>query len=301
MNHQIIAKIPLIKHAENVKVLQKGFSHDKKYKIDDKYLLRVFPKEDATNRKQEFQILNELFTLSDYVPEAIEFGVLDCEDCAYMILEFVAGEDGEVALPLLSEKEQYEVGFKAGLELKKLHQLPAPVEAESWYTVKKRKSDKYLNELKDMPEVDKSVVHLLENHIKINEHLMIDRPNTFQHDDFHPNNLVFHKGKFAGFIDFQQMDWGDPVHDLHKLGFFAIQVSVPFSIGAIDGYHEGKEISDEFWQLFSLYDAMHAVAAIVWGKRMSEEQGALLLRYSLANIKDHDNFEKNVPSWYQTR
>lgn len=49
--------------------------------------------------------------------------------------------------------------------------------------------------------------------------LLKGRPNTFQHDDFHPSNILIHNRNFSGIIDFGRMDWGDPIHDLQKLGF----------------------------------------------------------------------------------
>ncbi|MCE7792052.1 aminoglycoside phosphotransferase family protein [Salipaludibacillus sp. CUR1] len=37
---------------------------------------------------------------------------------------------------------------------------------------------------------------------------MKQRPNLFQHDDFHLGNIIVNNKKFAGVIDFNRYDWG---------------------------------------------------------------------------------------------
>ncbi|KMJ60511.1 aminoglycoside phosphotransferase [Bacillus sp. LL01] len=288
-----------MREANSVQQLTKGFSNDQKFVIDDKYLIRLFPLEDANHRRKEFETITMLSSLSDFVPEAIVFGVQESLGLAYMVLKYLPGKDGEEALSSLTEREQYLVGFQAGKELKKLHDYPAPQGAEPWNIHKKRKSDRYIEELKQLEDIDKGIISKLISYIKSNEYLMDGRPNRFQHDDFHPCNLIVDGKEFVGFIDFQRMDWGDPLHDLQKLGFFGIKVCVPFSIGALDGYNGGEKISQEFWELFALYSAMHVVSSFVWGKKMGEEQYELLSRYAMDVLRDHDYFREVIPRWYR--
>lgn len=40
---------------------------------------------------------------------------------------------------------------------------------------------------------------------------------------------------------FNRMNWGDPIHDFLKAGMFSSEVSIPFSIGQIKGYHANRE------------------------------------------------------------
>ncbi len=292
-------EFPFMREANSVQQLTKGFSDDQKFVIDDKYLIRLFPLEDANHRRKEFETISMLSSLSDFVPIAIEFGVQEALGLAYMVLSYLPGKDGEEALSSLTESEQYHVGFQAGNELKKLHEYPAPEGTEPWNIHKKRNSDRYIEELKLLEDLDTRVVNKLISYIKLNEYLMEGRPNRFQHDVFHPCNLIVERKEFNGFIDFQRMDWGDPIHDLQKLGFFGIKVSVPFSIGALDGYNGGEKISEEFWQLFALYSAMHVVSSFVWGKKMGDEQYDLLSRYAMDVLGDHDDFRENMPRWYR--
>lgn len=292
-------EIPYLREANSIKQLTKGFSNDQKFVLDEKYLIRLFPIEDANHRRREFETINKLSLLSDFVPKAIEFGEQESLGLAYMVLTYLPGRDGEDALSNLTEREQYLVGFQAGNELKNLHEYSAPEGTEPWNIHKKRKSDRYIEELKLLEDIDTELISKLINYIESNDYLMEGRPNRFQHDDFHPCNLIVEDKEFNGFIDFQRMDWGDPIHDLQKLGFFGIKVSVPFSIGAIDGYNGGEEISEEFWKLFALYSAMHVVSSFVWGKKMGEDQYELLSRYAMDVMRDHDDFREYIPRWYR--
>ncbi|MGM0834822.1 MAG: aminoglycoside phosphotransferase family protein [Bacillota bacterium] len=290
-------KIMHLKNAKSIVELDKGFSLDKKYIIDNKYLLRLFPIEDVKHRRMEYDTIQALSAYSNFVPAGVDFNTLEELDKAYMILTFLPGEDAEVAMKGLTEKEQYHVGFIAGRELKKLHELEAPYDHEPWHILKKKKSDRYIEGLKKI-DIDQQLKELLENYILKNEYFMKERPNRFQHDDFHPSNLVIHNKAFAGIIDFQRMDWGDPVHDLQKLGFFSKRVSVPYTKGVVDGYHEDGGVTQEFWELYCLYSAMHIVSAIVWGLKMGQEQYDVLYNYSMDVLRDHDNFSCLVPKWY---
>ncbi|SDJ15702.1 aminoglycoside phosphotransferase family protein [Salimicrobium halophilum] len=297
MQHSSIEEIPIVQKADNIQTLTKGFSYDEKYVIDEQYLLRIFSSDTKHSRRKEFETIHQLSTYSNYVPEAIAFDTLKESDKSYMILSYLPGTDGEVALNHLMDEEQYSTGFEAGRELKKLHTLPAPSDYPTWFEVKQRKISKYFKELEKI-DVDQGLKAMLENYIKERECLMENRPNRFQHDDFHPSNIVIENKRFSGLIDFQRMDWGDPIHDLQKLGFFSKQVSVPFTNGILDGYHEGKEISDSFWELFIFYSAVHIVSALVWGEKRSPEQYELLYERSLEVLRDHEDFNRIVPKWY---
>ncbi len=298
MDIRIIEKIPYLKNADSIVPINKGFSADQKYMIDGQYLIRLFSSEFERNRREEYNTIHALAAYSDYVPKVIEFGSLEDLNLSYMILTYLPGEDAEVSLQRLTEGEQYTAGLTAGAELKKLHRFPAPANVLSWYDQKKLKSDKYLAGLKDLP-LDKEIKEMLEAYIHKNEYLMKGRPNTFQHDDYHPANLLINNRTFSGIIDFQRMDWGDPIHDLTKLGFFSSRISVSFTKGIVDGYHNNSVVGESFWELYTLYSVMHVVSALVWGLRINVEQYELLLGYSLDVIRDHDDFNRVIPKWYK--
>lgn len=229
-----------------------------------------------------------------------EFGSIKALTMSYMILSYLPGEDAEVGLNGLTNEEQYAAGYLAGKELKKLHMFEAPSDIPAWYDQKMKKSDNYLNELKEI-EMEEKIKIELEHYIMNNEYLIKGRRTTFLHDDFHPSNLLIHNKRFSGIIDFQRMEWGDPIHDLTKLGFFSVQASVEFSCGIVDGYHDGSTVPHSFWELYTLYSAMHIISSLVWGNRHSSTIFKKMLRYSLNVLHDHNNFTEIIPKWYQRR
>ncbi|WP_236597293.1 hypothetical protein [Peribacillus psychrosaccharolyticus] len=64
-------------------------------------------------------------------------------------------------------------------------------------------------------------------------------------------------------MDFHQYDWGDPIHEFHKIGIFNREVSIPFSIGQIRGYFINTEPDEYFWRLYSLYLAMFDFSTVI--------------------------------------
>ncbi|MDY0407985.1 aminoglycoside phosphotransferase family protein [Paracerasibacillus soli] len=178
-----------------------------------------------------------------------------------------------------------------------MHQYKDPNVNLDWYSHKKEKTKRYFQELEQL-KIDKKLKTLCLDYFIKNESLMKRRPTTFQHDDFHPANIIIENGKFAGIIDFQRMDWGDPIHDLHKLGFFSSPISIPFTQGIVDGYHLHTKLSTDFWELYTLYSVIHLVSSLVWGtKRGMQEK---MMMYAMNVLKDHDNFTRIIPRWYQT-
>ena len=129
-------------------------------------------------------------------------------------------------------------------------------------------------------------------------HPMKDRPNLFQHDDFHMGNIVVRDRKLSGVIDFNRYDWGDPIHEFLKVGMFSREISIPFSIGQIRGYHLNNEPDELFWRLYSLYLAMCVFSSVVWILKVKPEELDQMLDKINTVLKDHDYFEKLKPIWY---
>jgi aminoglycoside phosphotransferase (APT) family kinase protein len=62
-----------------------------------------------------------------------------------------------------------------------------------------------------------------------------NRPNQFQHDDFHLKNIIVQDKHYVGVIDFNGYDWGDPLHDLVKVALFSREVSILIPRGKFSG------------------------------------------------------------------
>lgn len=247
--NEVQEHISSLAHAENITLIQRGFSFDQKYFIyhtskEPTHVLRTASIQQMDRKKREFDVISRVHHLGLKTSIPIEFGVIESMDLCYMVLSFVAGEDASDVLPTLTTDEQYQIGLEAGRELKLIHEIEAPYELEDWYT---RRSAKHIRQLTDyqncgyrLPEED-LILEFIHHHLEE----MCGRPSRLQHDDFHPSNLIVHERRYSGAIDFNRFDWGDPYHEFLKIAYFSRNDSVPFSIGQVDGYFNGN-IPEQF-------------------------------------------------------
>ena len=300
MSHTLIRQIPMLGGCIEAVEINKGYSSDEKYRIHmregNRLLLRLFDVAELEGRKEEFSAMARLQDIGVSCSRPVSIGV--AEGRGYMVTSYIEGDDGEVAIPACSDGEQYNLGVEAGKELGKMHQLAAPEHVDPWHVRKTEKHRNYIDaylecgvKVKD----DQKIMKFIDDNI----HLMEGRPNLFQHDDFHPGNIIVNNGKFAGAIDFNRYDWGDPVHDFLKIGIFTRGVSIPFSIGQIRGYFNGEEPDEKFWRLYSLYLAMCVFSSVVWAQRADPDGLDGMLEKVYLYLEDHDCFEMVKPKWYQ--
>lgn len=60
-------------------------------------------------------------------------------------------------------------------------------------------------------------------YIEYNRHLLADRPQTFQHADYHISNMMIEKNKII-IIDFHRFDFGDPREEFNCI-VWCVQLS----------------------------------------------------------------------------
>jgi len=215
------------------------------------------------------------------------------------VTSYVEGKDAEEAITQYAEDVQFQIGVEAGMEIRKVHQLAAPSHMERWATRKAEKHQRYIDAYHECGiriPYDTDIIAFIDNNI----HLMNDRPNVLQHDDFHVANIIVKDGKFAGIIDFDRYDWGDPVHEFLKVGMFSKGVSIPFAVGQIKGYFLNDEPDDAFWRLYALYLAMSVFSAIVWTINTTPDTLDDMLDKVNAFVRDHDHFQQVRPIWYDS-
>ena len=302
-NMQMLAdKIKVLHNSTEVTGLSKGYSPDEKYVVTDNgrnhYLLRISDIERYDRKKSEFQVLSDIRKYNVLSPEPIEFGMIEESGICYSVFSYLEGEDAKSMLPTLNKLEQYEIGIEAGKELSRIHLHPAPSSIRSWQERIIHKHKRYLEGYKKCGikiKNDDQIMAFIES----NYHYLRNRPNQLQHDDFHLENIILKDTKYAGVIDFDNYDWGDPYHDFVKVALASRVDSVPFSIGQIDGYFN-HEIPEDFWRLYSIYTAMVIFSSIVWSIKKSPEQLDKFIERIQLILEYHKNFEVLKPIWYKT-
>jgi aminoglycoside phosphotransferase (APT) family kinase protein len=145
----------------------------------------------------------------------------------------------------------------------------------------------------------------------VDEHvgLLESSPVRFQHDDFHPANLIVAEGgasasrrligwHLVGVIDFNRCDWGDPIEDFYKVPFFGEPVSAAYANGQIHGYLRCESVPD-FWARYNLFVAMMLLPSVVWMHSHPPTEGLGWWIGHVAHIVETHDFETSgPPMWY---
>lgn len=292
----------ILPDAVRMEQIHKGFSSDQKFRVDlangEKCLLRVSPLSDWQRKQEEFAILKALESMGVKTSRPLEQGTADDEGLCFMVLSYVEGEDARDQLPQLSEQQQYDIGISAGRELALMHTLRAPASLAPW---KDRCMQKHLRYVQayhscgySLPE-DSRLLTFIDEHLSWLDHA----PDCFLHDDFHVGNLIVHNNRYAGAIDVNRFDWGDPVHDFTKLAFFSQECSNAFCHGQVSAYCEQTGISStSFWLRYSVYTAMMMFSSVVWTIRVVPSQLGEMLERIHRILDEHDCFARLTPRWY---
>ncbi|MBC1379160.1 aminoglycoside phosphotransferase family protein [Listeria innocua] len=288
-----VTQLKMLHNAKEISEIKKGFSIDRKYQVDETYLVRVFPIDLLQERKQEFKIIQALASQTPFVPKAYDFGFIEKE--GYMIISYLRGEDAESGMTHLSHSEQFKAGFSAGRILREVHKIPLDIPKMNWLDFQTAKFKRKVEELKGL-EITASFLTETEQFVYENIARLKNRPVCLQHGDFHPANIILKNKKFVGLIDFNRLEFGDPLFDLAKIGFFTTEVSIPFARGNILGYLDKEEVPD-FWNLYALYTAMHITSAVNWAAKNKSRNFKKLMNYAAKTAASHDNFQKLMPDW----
>ena len=285
----IIEKIPL----------NKGWSADKKYRAitasGESYLLRIGPLERTGKLWRQHLKMQKVARLGIPMSLSLEDGT--CKEGPYLIQSWIDGVDAEEALPRYSEEQQYAYGLEAGRILRKIHSIPAPSEGtKPWDEYFGRKIDRKLKAYGECPlkyDQGEELVAFIQAH----RHLLYDRPQTFQHGDYHCGNMMIDKAGQLIIIDFDKWDYGDPWEEFNRIVWCA-RTSPAFASGRIDGYFDG-DVPEEFWQLLALYICNNCIGSLPWAIPYGEQEIQVMRRQCSDILRWYDHFHTIIPCWYR--
>lgn len=229
----LMQHIPLLKEAVSIDHIDKGYSRDEKWVMTtvsgEKYVLRFTDQDQYDKIKMQFELLSELRRHGVQCADPVNIGVLEAKQQVYYILSFIEGQEAKEIMSQLTEEQQYAIGVSAGQDLRNMHKYPAPSHIEPWEDRVIKKHHRYLTAYRKSGfslKGDEKVAQFIAKHIDI----VKGRPNQFQHDDFHLGNIIVNNHKYAGVIDFNNFDWGDPIHDFYKVALFSRETSEAFQL-----------------------------------------------------------------------
>lgn len=283
----------------SVDSVSKGWSSDKKYLVKTKagelLLLRLADIDQYDAKKKEYEIITRYSKTGIKMSMPVEFGTCNKGENVYMLLTWVEGKDLEEVLSGLPEKEQYLLGRKAGLILKKIHSIKVD---EKDIPIETKKPKKLLQ----LSKYEESQVRIADDEIAIKyvkdniEQIWKKQP-VYMHGDYHPGNLIYMNDGSIGVIDFNRWEAGDPYEEFYKLESFGVENSIPYCIGQIDAYFE-DEIPQDFWVTLAVYVAHASLYSIKWAEKFGQEDIDRMVKRCKMAFDDYDNFKSVIPKWY---
>lgn len=281
------------------RLVDKGWSGDQKYCVTttdgSKYLLRITTPERAQRFHLGYLRMQEAATLGVPMCLPLEFG--ESDEGTYAIHSWIDGTDAEETIPTLSKEKQYAYGLDAGRILKKLHSLPAPAGVTPWAERFNAKIDRKIKMYAKCPlKYDDGELFLV--YLAENRHLLSDRPQTYQHGDYHIGNMMIDKCGKLTVIDFDRDDFGDPWEEFNRIVWCA-QAAPAFASGMVDGYFDA-EIPMEFWKLLALYISSNTLSSLPWAISFGEKEIQTMRKQATEVLLWYDNMRNPVPSWYKS-
>lgn len=282
-----------------VEPVEKGWSSDQKYYIETAdarcLLLRISAISEYERKQAEFKMVERAFGLDIPMSEPLDFGICDNGKSVYSLLTWCDGEDAETVLPLLNEMEQYKLGVRSGEILKKIHSIPAPEEQKSWADRFNRKIDTKIEKYRECGLVFAGDDKLMA-YIEANRGLLDDRPQCYQHGDYHVGNMIISSGGKLSVIDFNRPDFGDPWEEFNRIVWSA-SVSPYFATGQLEGYFGGRPPM-EFFRLLALYIGSNTLSAVYWAIPFGQDQVDIMMGQARDVLAWFGDMQTPVPSWY---
>lgn len=276
--------------------ITQGWSCDKKFSVTTAdgvpYLLRITPNEKSTHRREMFKMQLQATALGVPMCQPVEFG--RCDEGVYTLQTWIDGHDAEEIIPHLPNSEQYSYGLEAGKILKVIHSIPAPENQIEWEVRFNAKIDGKIRMYRACPVSFDGDEHIMA-YIESNRHLLANRPQSFQHGDYHIGNMMIENDKLV-VIDFDRYDFGDPWEEFNRIVWCA-QASPLFASGMIDGYFD-RDVPAEFWKLLALYISSNTLSYLPWALPFGDREVETMLNQARDVLSWYDNMRHPIPTWY---
>lgn len=292
--------IPYYHTFTQIKPINKGWSQDKKYFIENvlgrHFLLRVSDISEYDTKKAEFDLMKRMLATGIKMSEPIDFGKCNNGKNVYQLLTWCEGKEAKEMLPLLSEKEQYHFGSMAGQMMLKMQLAESYPPSSNWKKIYGERVSKYIKTYKARGKKlygEELLLSFLEKYTSY----LDKRPMALMHADFQSDNMVISPNKELFAIDFQGSDIVDPYYALTGVMVTA-EVSIPFALGQLHSYFNNK-IPTDFWELNAYYLAAESINAFSVAVSLGQKEIDYSNEMSKVMLAWLDNFNNLVPPWYQ--
>lgn len=279
--------------------IDKGWSGDQKFcaitNEGQKYLLRISSIDRLERKQREYENMRKVAALGIPMCLPIEFGT--CPEGAYSVQSWIDGTDAESAIATMNTKQQYRYGWDAGQILAKIHTIPAPADASDWEARFNLKIDRKIAMYESCEMKYEQGGDAFIDYIAQNRHLLYDRPQSYQHGDYHIGNMMIDRNGILTIIDFDRDDYGDPWEEFNRIVWCA-QTAPAFASGMVDGYFFGS-VPMDFWKLLALYICSNTLSSLPWAIPFGKKQIQVMRNQARQVLLWYDNMNRIVPGWYQ--
>lgn len=291
--------IPHSNNWKDIKPIHKGWSEDSKYHVittqHEQMLLRISDITHLERKEYEYQQTKTISHLDINMSKPIEMGVCNQGKSMYTLYTWIEGSDAEQVLPTLTKQEQYRLGYHSGTILIRLHQFKAPSGQIPWSDYFNQKIDKKIESALECP-IKIQHLHEFIEVVNTNRSYLEERPNTFQHGDYHIGNMVISEQGELGIIDFNRLSYGDPWEEFNRI-VFCSRISEYFASGMINGYFE-DDVPDAFFKLLQVYICNNQISSLPWAMTCSTEDVRFMMNQAKEVYDSYSGFTKLIPSWY---
>lgn len=282
----------------NREPIERGWSGDRKYRaltVDGAaYLLRISPADRLERRCREHEHMLMAAKLGIPMCRSMEFGT--CEEGVYSIQTWIDGADAEPLIMAMDEERQYRYGLEAGQILAKIHTIPAPADTPDWEPRFNAKIDRKIA-MYESCELKYDGGEAFLDYLARSRHLLRDRPQSYQHGDYHIGNMMIDRDGVLTVIDFDREDFGDPWEEFNRIVWCA-QAAPVFATGMVDGYFGGA-VPMAFWQLLALYICSNTLGSLPWAIPFGEQEIETMRNQAAQVLGWYDGMKNVVPTWYR--
>lgn len=304
MNDNLITDIPLFENWSKIEPIGRGWTTDRKYYVETagrkKLLIRLCDISKYEQKKQEFEALTKIAGMGIPTSQPLEFGICDSGKCCYTLLTWLEGEDADSAVRRLPAEEDREIGRRAGALLRKIHLFPAPdglrdkeeqmrAEFEARYPLYQACGIRSPH--------DEDYLRYIREHFG----LLRGVKRCFLHGDFRVGNMIVDERGNLSVIDVNRWRYGDPYWDFKQMAIYSRESSTDFCQGQLEGYFQGQEPPEEFFQRMLFYTAWDMVFEMLSAVSVDEEAIRHQIRHAESVWRDFDELRSPVPIWWRSQ
>lgn len=274
-----------------------GWSGEQKYQIKRSdggdALLRILTPEQYEVQQDGIKFLLECDEISSLVPKLYAHGKTNFGEKYYLLLEFIYGENGMIAIGNYSDAKQYDLGVIMGKEIKKLHSQTeeklCPKETQKFKEKTQRFLDYFISH-KDKFKFLKNADEVIEDFLSIVD----NRPMVMLHNDFHLGNMIIDEDRIF-LIDFNRACIQDRFKEFDAIAWSA-KCSTNFSAGLLDAYLEGED-KDEFFRILKGYISIWQIQMLFFIQDEDDDEKREVLDL-IKFVSSWFEKDSNIPNWY---